>query len=136
IGPVPAYAMRISYVGEAGYEIHFPVDQALVVFDRLWQVANRMGAVMAGSGAMDSLRLEKGYRLWGVDIHTEHDPYSAGLGWTLRPDDGFVGAAAAGRRSEPGATLVCLRLDGGDALGNEPVLAEGAVVGYVTSAAF
>lgn len=137
IGPVPAYAMRISYVGEAGYELHFPLDQALVVFEWLWPVANRMGTVMAGSMAMDSLRLEKGYRLWGVDIHTEHDPHAAGLGWTLRPDDGFVGAgAAAERRSEPGSILVCLRLDVADALGNEPVLADGTVVGYVTSAAF
>jgi dimethylglycine oxidase len=70
-------------------------------------------------------------------VHTEHSPHAAGLGWTLRQDDGFVGAgAAARRRSEPGPVLVCLRLEGGDPLGNEPVLSDGTPVGYVTSAAF
>jgi dimethylglycine oxidase len=137
IGPVPAYAMRISYVGEGGYELHFPVDQSLVAFDRLWSVATETGTILAGSMAMDSLRLEKGYRLWGVDVHTEHDPHSAGLGWTLRADGSFVGAgAAARRRSGMGSVLVCLRLDGGDPLGNEPVLSAGRPVGYVTSAAY
>ncbi|HEX2155256.1 MAG TPA: FAD-dependent oxidoreductase [Acidimicrobiia bacterium] len=138
IGPVPVYAMRISYVGEAGYELHLPVDQAVTVFDRLWDEGAAGSLVMAGSAAMDSLRIEKGYRLWGADIDTEYDPYEAGLGWTVHRDKAdFIGAAACRERAdrEPARRLTCLLLEAGDPLGNEAVLSDGEAVGYVTSAA-
>lgn len=139
IGPVPVLAMRISYVGEAGYELHFPVDQALGVFDRLREVSAGLGLVMAGSTSMNSLRIEKGYRLWGADIHTEHDPYEAGLGWTVKLGKGdFMGASACRELAdrEPSRRLSCLVLDDGYPLGNEPVLDREEAVGYVTSSAF
>lgn len=139
IGPTPIYCMRVSYVGEPGYELHMPVDQALNVFDRLWEEGRSGGLVMAGSIAMNSLRIEKGYRLWGADIHTEHDPYQARLGWTVAlAKRDFEGAAACRERSgaDPHSLLSCLVLDEGDPLGNEAVSHRGAPVGYVTSAAF
>lgn len=139
IGPIPVYCMRISYVGEAGYELHIPIDQALPVFDRIWEEGRSEGLVMAGSTALNSLRIEKGYRLWGADLHTEHDPYQARMGWTVALDKGdFLGAEACRERSntEPETLLSPLVLDEGDPLGNEAVLHDGAPVGYVTSAAY
>lgn len=139
VGPAPVYCLRISYVGEAGYELHMPIDQALPIYDRLWERGRAEGLVMAGSTAMNSLRIEKGYRLWGADIHTEYDPNRAGLGWTVALDKGdFLGAAASRLRAgtEAEAVLVCLVLDEGDPLGNEAVLDGGRPVGYVTSSAY
>lgn len=139
IGYARVFAMRISYVGEAGWELHIPVDQATPVFETVWSAGRDHDLVMAGSTAMDSLRIEKGYRLWGTDVHTEHDPYEAGLGWSVRLDRGpFIGADACRARSTgpPTRRLSCLVMETGDPLGNEPVLARGDVVGYVTSAAY
>lgn len=94
---------------------------------------------MAGSTAMNSLRIEKGYRLWGADIHTEHDPYQARMGWTVALHKGdFLGAEACRKRSgtEPKTLLSPLVLEEGDPLGNEAVLHGGVPVGYVASAAY
>ncbi|RME58765.1 MAG: sarcosine dehydrogenase, partial [Caldilineae bacterium] len=82
IGPCPVFAMRVSYAGELGWELHIPIDSSLPVWDRLWEAGRGFGMVPAGLGAFDSLRLEKGYRLWGADVYAEHTPYEAGLGWT------------------------------------------------------
>lgn len=139
IGPALAFGMRISYVGEAGYELHIPIDQALPVFERIWLEGQAHGLVMAGSTAMDSLRIEKGYRLWGADIHTEYTPYEAGLGWTVHLTKGdFIGGDACRRLADqpPDRKLSCLLLEGGDPLGNEPVFHGSAAVAYVTSAAY
>jgi glycine cleavage system aminomethyltransferase T len=91
-----------------------------------------------GGGAFDSLRLEKGYRLWGADIHTDYDPFEAGLGFAVRLHKGdFLGRAAlVERRSDPRRRLVCLTLnDPRQALmGKEPILSGERVLGYVTSA--
>jgi glycine cleavage system aminomethyltransferase T len=140
VGQAPVYCMRLSYVGEAGFELHIPVDQALPVFDRLWESGKSRGLVMAGSTAMNSLRIEKGYRLWGADIHTEHDPYQAGLGWTVALDkeEDFLGSGPCRERADtdPVRRLACLVLDEGDPLGNEAVLYGGSPIGHVTSSAF
>jgi glycine cleavage system aminomethyltransferase T len=98
--------------------------------------------VAAGRAAFDSLRLEKGYRSWGADMTTEHDPYEAGLGFAVRPHTkgDFVGrsALAAIADRDPNRSLTCLTVDDGRSvvLGHEPVLVDGAAAGYVTSAAF
>ena len=81
IGSVPVRALRISYVGELGWEIYAPTEFGRALWDTLWEAGAPLGAVACGGGAYDSLRLEKGYRLWGADIDEEHDPYEAGLGW-------------------------------------------------------
>ena len=93
-----------------------------------------------GRGAFNALRVEKGYRAWGTDMTTEHDPYEAGLGFAVKPDKGdFIGREALLERKEAGPRrkLVCLVLDDPNVvvMGNEPVWADTAV-GYVTSADF
>jgi glycine cleavage system aminomethyltransferase T len=141
VGMARCYAMRISYVGELGWEIHIPVDSSLEVWDALNDAGEGRGLVLCGLGAMDSLRLEKGYRLWGVDVHTEYDPYEAGLGWTVKLGKGdFIGrdAAAAAHGRPAQKVLSCLTLTDPRAtlVGYEPVLDGERVVGHVTSSNF
>jgi dimethylglycine oxidase len=138
IDNVPAYALRLSYAGELGWELYAPTEYALRLWDTLWAAGEPYGIVAAGSGAFDSLRLEKGYRLWGADIHTDYNPYEAGIGWAVQMEKGdFLGRAALLKAQEAGLTrkLCCLTLDGpGALLGKEPILHAGEPIGYVTSA--
>ena len=78
VGPV--WAQRISYAGELGWELYGQFAMGERAWDLLWEAGREHGIVAAGRRRFDSLRLEKGYRLWGQDIHTEHDPFEAGLG--------------------------------------------------------
>ncbi|HEU5483843.1 MAG TPA: FAD-dependent oxidoreductase, partial [Microlunatus sp.] len=95
IGGVPVTAMRLSYVGELGWEIYTSADQGLRLWDVLWAAGQDLGVIAAGRAAFNSLRLEKGYRAWGHDMTTEHNPYEAGLGFAVRPQKGeFVGRDA------------------------------------------
>ena len=103
-------AMRLSYVGELGWEIYTSADLGLRLWDVLWAAGQDLGVIAAGRAAFNSLRLEKGYRAWGHDMTTEHNPYEAGLGFAVRPDKGeFVGRAAHrrndGRHRLPPAVL-------------------------------
>ncbi|MCG5213860.1 FAD-dependent oxidoreductase [Streptosporangium soli] len=141
VGDVPVTAMRLSYVGELGWELYTTADLGLKLWDTLWAAGEPLGLVAAGRSAFNSLRLEKGYRAWGVDMTPEHDPYEAGLGWAVRMDKGdFVGRAAIEGRSAATARrrLTCLTLDDPATmvLGKEPVYLGDVPVGYVTSAAF
>ncbi|MEU8659284.1 GcvT family protein [Actinoplanes philippinensis] len=138
LGEVPVTAMRLSYVGELGWEIYTSAELGLRLWDTLWEAGREHGIVAAGRSAFNSLRLEKGYRAWGADMTTEHDPVSAGLEFAVRMDKGdFIGRAAlASFHSD--RRLTCLTLDDPAAvvLGKEPVLVDGAPVGYVTSASY
>ena len=139
VGGVPALALRISYVGELGWEIYAPTEQGLQLWDALWEAGRPLGLIAAGGGAFDSLRLEKGYRFWGNDIHTEYNPYEAGLGFAVRMRKGdFIGKQALGESRAQGLTrrLCCMTLDdrGSVVMGKEPVLDGERVLGYVTSA--
>ncbi|MCW2638350.1 MAG: hypothetical protein JWP76_656 [Dactylosporangium sp.] len=141
IGEVPVTAMRLSYVGELGWEIYASADTGLKLWDTLWAAGQQYGVIAAGRSAFNSLRLEKGYRSWGTDVTTEHDPYEAGLGFAVRMDKGdFVGRAAIEGRSEETARrrLTCLTLDDPRSvvMGKEPVFVSGAPAGYVTSASY
>ncbi|WP_435242244.1 GcvT family protein [Streptomyces cucumeris] len=141
LGHVPVTAMRLSYVGELGWELYTTADMGLRLWDTLWEAGARHGVIAAGRSAFNSLRLEKGYRAWGHDMTTEHDPYEAGVGFAVRMDKGdFIGRAALEGRSAETARrrLVCLTLDDPAALvmGSEPVFADGVPAGYVTSAAY
>lgn len=141
IAGVPVTAMRLSYVGELGWEIYTSADNGQRLWDALWSAGREHGVVAAGRAAFNSLRLEKGYRAWGTDMTTEHDPYEAGIGFAVRPNKGeFVGRAALDGRSEETAArrLRCLTVDNGHTvvLGKEPVFVDGRAVGYVTSAAY
>jgi glycine cleavage system aminomethyltransferase T/glycine/D-amino acid oxidase-like deaminating enzyme len=142
IGEVgPVWGQRISYVGELGWELYGQIAMGDRAWELLWEVGREHGLVAAGLGAFDSLRLEKGYRLWGQDISTEHDPLEAGLGFAVRWDKDFQGKDALERIREaggPASRLACMTLDDPSAvvLGTEPIVHDGRVVSYVTSAAY
>jgi glycine cleavage system aminomethyltransferase T/glycine/D-amino acid oxidase-like deaminating enzyme len=141
LGNVPVTALRLSYVGELGWELYTTAEMGRALWDLLWEAGQAYGVIAAGRSAFNSMRLEKGYRSWGADMTTEHDPYEAGLGFAVRKDKGpFIGSGAIADRSAETVTrkLACLTIDDPQAvvLGNEPVLAGGAAVGYVTSAAY
>ncbi len=141
LAEVPVTALRLSYVGELGWEIYTTADLGLRLWDLLWKAGQPFGVIAGGRGAFNGLRLEKGYRMWGTDMTTEHDPYEAGLGFAVKLDKGdFIGREALLRRKEEGPRqkLSCLLLDdpGVVVMGNEPVSSGDALVGYVTSAAY
>ena len=97
IGGVPVTAMRLSYVGELGWEIYTTADNGQRLWDVLWQAGQPHGVVAAGRTAFNALRLEKGFRSWGADMTTEHDPYEAGVGFAVRAaKEAFVGKTRAG----------------------------------------
>ena len=143
IGPVPCRLLRVSYVGEMGWEIYAPVEFGRALWDTLWAAGRPVGAVACGGAAYDSLRLEKGYRLWGQDIDEEHDPYEAGLGWAVRlgKSADFIGRGAAEEIKARGVSrrLACLIVDDPSAVlvGKEAIFEPGGgAIGYVTSAAY
>jgi glycine cleavage system aminomethyltransferase T len=141
IGSVPTTALRLSYVGELGWELYTTADLGLKLWDTLWEAGEPFGIIAAGRGAFTSLRLEKGYRSFGADMTFEHDPYEAGLGFAVKLGKGdFLGRAALLRRAEtpPTRKLTCLAIDdpGAVVLGKEPVYDGTGCVGHVTSAAF
>ena len=138
VAEVPVTALRLSYVGELGWELYAPTEYGLRLWDLLWAAGQPSGLVAGGRGAFNALRVEKGYRSWGTDMWAEHNPYEAGLGFAVRMDSGdFVGREALLRAgTQPTRRLTCLVLDDPSklVLGKEPVLAGGRVVGFVTSA--
>lgn len=140
IGSVPVTAMRLSYVGELGWELYTTADQGLKLWDTLWQAAEPLGGVIAGRGAFNSLRLEKGYRSFGTDMTYEHDPYEAGVGFAVKLDkDDFIGKTALERRkADVRRRLTCLTIADPQSvvMGKEPVYDGERAVGYVTSAAY
>ncbi len=136
VGHVPVTALRVSYVGELGWELYTSADNGLKLWDTLWEAGQPLGVVAGGRAAFNSLRLEKGYRLWGVDMTTEHNPYEAGVGFAVKLDKGdFVGRSALVDLAPPDRKLTCLTMDK-VLLGKEPVFVDGAPAGYVTSAAY
>jgi glycine cleavage system aminomethyltransferase T len=141
IGPVPCLALRVTYVGELGWELYCPSEFGLRLWDVIRDSGHAHNLVPGGYKAVDSLRLEKGYRVWGADIGPEIDPYAAGLGFCVKLDKGdFIGRSAMlEKREQPAETkLACLVLDEprSVALGSEPVRIEGKVAGRVTSGGY
>lgn len=141
IDGIPVTAMRLSYVGELGWELYTSADNGQRLWDVLWRAGQSYGVVAAGRGAFNALRLEKGYRAWGTDMTTEHDPYEAGVDFAIKAGKhGYVGQLALQGRSQDTAArrLRCLTIDDGRSvvLGKEPVFSQGRPVGYITSAAF
>ncbi len=146
VGSTPALALRVTYVGELGWELYPPMEYGLTLWDTLWEEGRPFGLVAAGYRAIDALRLEKGYRVWSADITPEETPYEAGLGFAVRLDKGgatpidFVGreALVAAKAAGPPKRLRCLVLEDprSVALGNEPVRVGGEIVGRVTSGGY
>jgi 4-methylaminobutanoate oxidase (formaldehyde-forming) len=142
IGRAPVRALRITYVGELGWELYVPVEFAPSVYDDLVQAGRDLGLRDAGYYALDSLRLEKGYRAWGRDIGPDWTPLEAGLAFAVRLDKPapFTGREALLRQRKQGLTqrLVQFVLDDPEPLlfGGELILRDGQSVGEVTSAAY
>jgi glycine cleavage system aminomethyltransferase T/glycine/D-amino acid oxidase-like deaminating enzyme len=143
IGYAPVLAVRVTYVGELGWELHVPAEYALGVYDDLMAVGGDLGFAPIGLSAMSSLRLEKGYRDMGVDIDNTDNPLEAGLGFAVAWDKpgGFIGRDALLRaRAEgpPRHRVVSLIVDDPavDLFGNEPVLLDGERAGYIRAAAY
>ncbi|MHB8294930.1 MAG: GcvT family protein [Acidimicrobiales bacterium] len=139
VGPVPCTALRVTYVGELGFELYCPSELGLKLWDILHEQGKPFGLVPGGYKAIDSLRLEKGYRVWGSDVTPEDTPYEAGTGAVVRLDKGdFVGRDALVARGEPARRLRCLVLADARsvALGSEPVRVDGRVCGRVTSGGY
>jgi glycine cleavage system aminomethyltransferase T/glycine/D-amino acid oxidase-like deaminating enzyme len=138
VGPVPCLALRVTYVGELGWELYCPSEFGLRLWDTIWAAGAEHGLVAGGYKAIDSLRLEKGYRVWGSDITADDTPDEAGLGFAVKRDKDFLGKEALLARAEPERLLACLTLDDARAvaLGSEPVRVGGALAGRVTSGGY
>lgn len=141
VAGVPVIAIRTSFVGEAGWEIHASAESGGRLWDALFQAGKPHGVIAAGRSAFGALRLEAGFRSCGVDITSEHNPFEAGLESLVDAGKtGYVGYAAIQRLADKKVRrrLRCLVVDDGRSvvLGKEPVLVGGTVVGYVASAAF
>jgi glycine cleavage system aminomethyltransferase T len=145
VGDAPARMLRVTFVGELGWEIHAPVEYGLGLWRTLWDAGRDHGLVAAGYHAIDSLRAEKGYRYWSSDVTPDDTPDEAGLGFCVRPDKEFLGSAALARAraagtgvdGEPARSLACLTLADPRqvVLGNEPIRIDGQTVGRVTTGA-
>jgi len=137
----PALALRVTYVGELGFELHIPVEFAVSVYDALMTRGREHGIANAGYRAIESLRLEKGYRSWGADIGPDHSPLVAGLAWAtkLKSNMSFRGREAlaaqaakplprllAGFTADPSVVL----------LGRETIYRDGKRVGWLTSGGY
>jgi 4-methylaminobutanoate oxidase (formaldehyde-forming) len=139
IGRVPVLALRVTYVGELGWELYAHMEFAQALWDTLIDAGRPHGLTPGGYRAIDALRLEKGYRVWSTDITPDETPFEAGLGFAVALDKEteFIGRAAlaAARAAGPRKRLRCLVLDDPRSvcLGNEPVRIGGAIVGRVTS---
>ncbi len=143
VGLLPVLAQRITFVGELGWELYCAVECAQALWDMLWDAGSPHGMRPGGYRAIDSMRLEKGYRVWGLDITPETTPYEAGLGFAVQLDKegGFIGRDALLEQREgdgPAIRLRCLVLDEPRSIcfGDEPVRVGGEVAGRVTSGGF
>jgi 4-methylaminobutanoate oxidase (formaldehyde-forming) len=141
VAGAPVLALRVTYVGELGWELHIPVEFALSVYEALMMAGEPHGIANAGYRAIESLRLEKGYRAWGADIGPDHSPLVAGLGWAvkLKSATPFQGRAAleaqlarrlprllAGFTTDPSIVL----------LGRETIYRDGKRMGWLASGGY
>ena len=135
-------ALRVTYVGELGWELHIPIAATGDVFDALMQAGKPWEIRPVGYRALESLRLEKGYRAWGSDITPNDTPYEAGLGWAVKRNSniGFIGETALSAVADKPLTkrFAGFIIDDPDALlvGRETILRNGEPVGYLTSGGF
>jgi glycine cleavage system aminomethyltransferase T/glycine/D-amino acid oxidase-like deaminating enzyme len=137
IGDVPVRALRVTFVGEVGWELYCPSEYGAGLWRAVWEAGEPHGLIAGGYRAIDSMRLEKGYRVWAADITPDDTPYDAGLGFCVRDDKEFIGSDAL-RERPPHHRLRCITLDDprSVALGNEPVRIDGTVQGRVTSGGY
>ena len=137
VGDVPVRALRVTFTGELGWELYCPTEYGAGLWRALWEAGEPHGLAAGGYRAIDTLRLEKGYRVWAADITPDETPHEAGLGFCVKDDKAFLGRDALSARA-PAKRLRCLVLDDprSVALGNEPVRLDGEIAGRVTTGGF
>jgi glycine cleavage system aminomethyltransferase T/glycine/D-amino acid oxidase-like deaminating enzyme len=138
---IPVTALRLSYAGELGWELYTPSEYGEALWEYVMEAGEEYDICPYGNGALDSLRIEKGLRLWGEDLHTEHNPYEAGLGWAVDLDTDFIGKSAveaAANGDNIDHEVACLTLDDESAMvmAHRPVLDGDETLGYVHSAEY
>jgi len=141
IGSVPCLAVRVTYVGELGWELYCPSEYGQSLWDTIWEAGQEDGICACGYRAIDALRIEKGYRVWGSDMTPEETPDEAGLAFAVKPDKGsFKGrdALLAARERPAAKRLCCLMLEDPRSvcLGSEPVFVGDEVEGRVTTGGY
>ncbi len=138
----PVLVIRITYVGELGFELHIPVEFALTIYDALCEAGRAIGLADAGYRAIESLRLEKGYRAWGSDIGPDHSPLVAGLGWAVKlcSTSPFAGRDALERQAAAPLPRLFAGFTVDDPtvvlLGRETIYRDGERVGWLTSGGY
>jgi len=141
VGDVPVLASRVTYVGELGWEFYCPMEYGLRLWDTLWEAGQLEGMVAAGYKAIDTLRLEKGYRYWSSEITPDYNPLEAGLGFAVKLNKGdFLGRDAVLKQKEAGIKrkLCCMTLSDSrtEAIGKEPIRAGDKSIGWVAAGGF
>tara|TARA_B100001094_G_C18134965_1_gene774526 strand:+ start:1 stop:1698 length:1698 start_codon:yes stop_codon:yes gene_type:complete len=138
VGLAETLALRVNFVGELGWELHMPLEMQNHIFDTLMNAGEEFGIKPFGIRAMDSLRIEKSYRLVGTELSIEYAAYESGLDRFIHPNKGeFIGRDALVQWREKGfdnkfVTLEVHDVTDADALGNNPIYANGKVIGRAT----
>lgn len=142
VGGAFVTALRVTFVGELGYELYIPIEFACHVYEALWEAGQDLDIVNAGYRAINSLHFEKGYGLWGAELTPEYTPFDAGLGFCvdLNKDD-FLGREALVKIKEKGPIwkLCTFTIDTDQPVmirGSEPIMHNGKVVGITTSGGY
>ena len=142
VGGAPTDAMRVNYVGELGWEIHHAMEHQNQIFDALFAAGEELGLRPFGIRAMDSMRLEKSYRMVGTELSIEYSAYESAMDRFVKPDKGdFLGRDALVAWREAGnkyllVTLAVSDIDNADALGNNALLKDGEIIGRATGGGF
>ena len=138
VGYAPVNAMRVKFVGELGWELHHPIEYQNHIFDKLMEAGKEFGIKPFGIRAMNSLRVEKSYKLVGTELSIEYSPYESGLDRFIHPNKGkFIGLEALNKWREKGfdnklVTLEVHNTEDADVLGNNPIYQDDKVVGRAT----
>ena len=138
VGYAPVNAMRVNFVGELGWELHHPIEYQNHIFDKLIEAGKDLGLKPFGIRAMNSLRVEKSYKLVGTELSIEYAPYESGLDRFIHPNKGsFIGLEALNKWREKGfnnklVTMEVHNVTDADVLGNNPIYENGSVIGRAT----
>ena len=142
VGNAPVNAMRVNFVGELGWELHHPIEYQNHIFDKLMEAGKDLGLKPYGIRAMNSLRVEKSYKLVGTELSIEYSPYESGLDRFVHPNKGnFIGLEALNKWREKGfenklVTMEIHNVENADVLGNNPIYENDKVVGRATGGDF
>lgn len=142
VGMSPVNAMRVNFVGELGWELHHPIEYQNHIFDALFAAGEDLGLKPFGIRAMDSMRLEKSYRMVGTELSTEYSAYESAMDRFIKPEKGdFLGRDALLAWQKAGlknllVTLEVIGVEDADALGNNALLKNGELIGRATGGGF